>query len=164
MYCWDWLDWDSFLPQWFKPIPGILQFQHFKVSKTDKYHVECCKSPTAEPTLIRIVKDNVGLPENSCNLPPVLPAKGFNKKRGDYLTHLAPATFLNVIRNHDIPPVTLGNVIEVHETYMPGGASAFCLVGLKPVRDTCNMSWYSLRQKNRFRTVHRSCNGTDFRR
>ena len=39
-------------------------------------------------------------------------------------------------------PVTLGNVIEMHETYMPGGATAFCLVRLKPVRDTCNMSWY----------------------
>ena len=72
--------------EWFKPIPGILQFQHFKVLKTDKYHVECRKSPTAEATLIRIVKDNGGLPENSCNLPPVLPAKGLSKKREDYLT------------------------------------------------------------------------------
>ena len=63
MYCCNWLDWDSFLHGWFKPIPGILQFQHFKVSKTDKYHVECRKSPTAEATLIRIVKDNVGLPK-----------------------------------------------------------------------------------------------------
>ena len=85
MYCWDLLDWDSFLPQWFMPIPGILQFQHFKVSQTDKYHVECRKSPTAETTLIRIVKDNVSLPENSCNLPPVLPAKGLSKKRQDHL-------------------------------------------------------------------------------
>ena len=51
------------------------------------------------------------------------------------------------IRNHDVPPVTSGNVIEVHEIYMPAGATAFCLLGLKPVRDTCNMSWYSLRQK-----------------
>ena len=63
------------------------------------------------------------------------------------LTHLAPVTFLNVMRNHDVPPVTLGNVTEVHETYMPGGATDFRLVRLKPVRDTCNMSWYSMRQK-----------------
>ena len=41
-------------------------------------------------------------------------------------------TFLNVIRDHDVPSVTLGNVIEVRETYMPGGATAFCLAGLNP--------------------------------
>ena len=67
------------------PIPSILQFQHFKVSKTDKYHVECRKSPTAEATLITTVKNNVGLQENTCNLPPVLPAKGLSRKREDYL-------------------------------------------------------------------------------
>ena len=80
------------------------------------------------------------------------------------LTHLAPVTFLSVIRNHRVPQVTLGNVIEVHETFMPGGTTAFCLLGMKPVRDTCNMSWYSLRQKNRSRTVHRSRNNADLRR
>ena len=31
-------------------------------------------------------------------------------------------------RDHDVPQVTLGNTIEVHETYMPSGATAFCLV------------------------------------
>ena len=36
--------------------------------------------------LIRIAKDNVSLPENSCNLPPVPPAKCLSKKREDYLT------------------------------------------------------------------------------
>ena len=85
-------------------------------------------------------------------------------KRLAELTHLAPLTFLNVIRNHDVPPETLGNVIEMHETYMPGGATAFCLMGMKPVRGTCNMSWYSLRQQNCLRTVHRSRNNDDFRR
>ena len=70
------------------PIPGNLLFQHFKVSKTDKYHVEYCKSPTAEATLSRIVKDNVVLPENSCNLPPVPTTKCLSEseKPEDYLT------------------------------------------------------------------------------
>ena len=53
------------------------------------------------------------------------------------LTHLAPVTFLYVIRNHDVPLVTLGNVIEVHETYMPGGATRF-LPGPAETHVTCH--------------------------
>ena len=85
MYSWDWLKWDSFLSQWFRPIRGITKFQHFKISRDNATHIECRASPTSPAVMIKIVKDDVEPPTLPTALPTILLPTDLSDTRRQYL-------------------------------------------------------------------------------
>ena len=85
LYCWDWREWDAFLAKTYKPVKGILKYQHFVVSKDDKINIQCRETPDGQTTLIRILQEAGNIPTDANCLPNILPPAGLSPQRLDYL-------------------------------------------------------------------------------
>ena len=86
LYEWVWREWDRYFSTSFKPLPGILQFQHFKFSKALPGVVltqKRCDSTELEHNLLKRGVDVQGF--SVSDLPRVLPPAGLSLDRAQYL-------------------------------------------------------------------------------
>ena len=86
VFQWEWREWDKFLSLSFKPLPGIRQYHHFRVTKDAPgilFTRQRCDSPESEHHLF---KRGVNLHDfDLSHLPPVLPPAGLSQDRALYL-------------------------------------------------------------------------------
>ena len=80
-----WIDWSKVFSEFFKPIPGITSFHHFKVSKEKPGIVTCKEYANSEEQTFNIFKKGVTASSLKGRKPtPILP-KGLDAKRQWYL-------------------------------------------------------------------------------
>ena len=79
-----WRDWDKFLPQFFRPIPGVSQFHHFVFEAAMPGVVKVKRRVGDEFEDVSLVKPSAP-PVVSAVLPDVIPAGGISCERQAYL-------------------------------------------------------------------------------
>ena len=81
---WDWRDWKTFLSQYFKRLPGISKYQHFRFSSEYPGYVFVKKGADDNEVKIDLLKKR-STALNITGLPTVLPDAGFSAERKKYL-------------------------------------------------------------------------------
>ena len=76
-------DWASFLDPFFKKLPGVKGYHHFRFSKDVPGRVYCKRYADSEEVEIDLLKDQTKLPP--CTLPPVIKPLGLDLERKNYL-------------------------------------------------------------------------------
>ena len=80
---WKWYEWDQFLEQYFKPIPGIRKFRHFRFSSEFPGSVfvkQMSNGPEQQIDILRCPSDEI-----PANYPPIVHPAGLTKERQLYL-------------------------------------------------------------------------------
>lgn len=77
-------DWTSFLEPYFKRIPNIKKYHHFRFSKDSPGMVFCKELVTSPEQSFMLLKDQVNLPPPSV-LPPTIRPDGLSQERKNYL-------------------------------------------------------------------------------
>lgn len=77
-------DWASFLGQYFKKIPHIKKFQHFRFSKNEPGTVYCKELLSSPEQAFQLLKEHAVIPPVSV-LPQRLNPEGLSEERRNYL-------------------------------------------------------------------------------
>lgn len=77
-------DWSSFLGQYFKKIPHIKKFHHFRFSKNEPSIVYCKELLSSPEQAFQSLKDHAVIPPASV-LPQTINLEGLSKERRNYL-------------------------------------------------------------------------------
>lgn len=77
-------DWTSFLEPYFKRIPNIKKYHHFRFSKDSPGMVFCKELVTSPEQPFMLLKDQTNLPPPSV-LPPTIRPDGLSQERKNYL-------------------------------------------------------------------------------
>lgn len=87
---WQWRSWKEYLGQFFKPVKGIRQYQHFSFDSNEPGIVTAKKTCDRTEEKIEILKDQ-GFQFREIRRPGVLPAGGLSESRVRYLySHVRP--------------------------------------------------------------------------
>ena len=87
---WQWRSWKPYLTQFFKPVKGIRQYQHFSFNSDEPSIVSAQKTSGGIVEKIAILKDQ-GFSFDEIRRPAVLPASGLSESRLRYLfSHVRP--------------------------------------------------------------------------
>jgi len=78
----DTFDWYDFLSNYFRVLPGIKSYQHFRFSKDEPGIILCMKTLNDPPTRINILKKDVVITDK---LPSLVEPEGFSLERQHYL-------------------------------------------------------------------------------
>ena len=77
-------NWSSYLETYFKRLKNILDYHHFKASKSEPGVITCQQTVMSEPVKFNLHKDKYHLPKNTV-LPEVSQPKGLSEERRTYL-------------------------------------------------------------------------------
>jgi len=77
-------DWSSFLGQYFKKIPHIKKFHHFRFSKNEPGIVFCKELLSSPEQAFQLLKDHAVIPPNPV-LPQTINPEGLSEERQNYL-------------------------------------------------------------------------------
>lgn len=77
-------DWASFLEPYFKKIPNIKKYHHFRFSEASPGMVFCKELVTSPEQPFMLLKDQANLPPSSV-LPPTIRPDGLSQQRKNYL-------------------------------------------------------------------------------
>ena len=77
-------DWVAFLGQYFKKLPQIKSFYHFRVSKEHPRTVFCKQYGDSEEKAVNLLRNRNFLPETG-QLPDIVKSQGISRERADYL-------------------------------------------------------------------------------
>ena len=86
LYDWRWREWDIFFLKYFKKIPGITKYQHFRMHNAEPGIVYVRKSWNSSETKVDILKQGVRLTNvKRARTPSILPPAGLTPERKKYL-------------------------------------------------------------------------------
>lgn len=77
-------DWMTYLGQFFKKIPHLKTYHHFRFDKDYPGTVFCKQYWSSEEIALNILQSNMNLPQPDL-LPPVITPKGISRDRAEYL-------------------------------------------------------------------------------
>ena len=79
-------DWANHLKVYFRRLPGIKSFQHFRMTKENPGKVSCYVTLDSEPTVLNLLGPRIqGIHEVTGDLPPVIQPFGLSLDRQRYL-------------------------------------------------------------------------------
>ena len=77
-------DWMNFLAQYFKKLPNLKRYHHFRFDRDNLGTVFCKEHWNSEEKAVMLLRDAENLPQPAI-LPPVISAKGMSCERSHYL-------------------------------------------------------------------------------